>query len=323
MILYQAPLEGISGYIYRNAINDIFGGVDKYFAPFICPYEKRIITDKEIRQLKPQNNRNIKLVPQIMTTDAKAFKELTKRLHEDFGYEEFDLNMGCPSQTVVSKGRGAGFLADPLKLDDFLQDIFEDNSFKISVKTRLGMKDKEEFIKLLEIYNKYPLCELIVHPRVREEFYKGEPHYDSFEYALNNSRNRLVYNGNIGPCAAEIHKNGPLQGILERAVKEEMPLMIGRGMVANPAIYRQLKGGAAASKEELRAFLNRLKEDYSEAFYGEKPVLYKLKETWAFMGPYYEQYYELPHKLCKKVMKAGRISEYNAIENEIFTVLDL
>ena len=193
MKLYQAPLEGITGYIYRNALFKVFGGPDKYFMPFISPYEKRIITEKEIKQLCPENNRDTKAIPQILTTDSKGFTELTDRLNSEYGYEEFNINFGCPSGTVVSKGRGAGTLADTDLLESFLDEIMSRSRYKISVKTRIGLHNKNEFQAILAIYNKYSLEELIVHPRIGDEKYKGLPHMDVYREACNNSKNNPIF----------------------------------------------------------------------------------------------------------------------------------
>lgn len=285
MKLYLAPLEGITTNIYRNAVNEMFGGIDKYFTPFFSPQTKRHPSSYAMLGILPERNKNLYLVPQMLTDDAEDFLEWEKDMRA-YGYEELNLNTGCPSGTVVSKGRGAGFLRYPEKLDHFLEDVFSKTNSKISVKTRLGMHDPEEFYSLLEIFNKYPLEELIIHARVREEIYKGEVHKDVYEWAKNNSKNKLVYNGDV-------------------FTKEEMPdgedaVMLGRGMVANPA----LACGRVASNQEKYEFLTRLIRDYIDRDPDEKHCMEKLKEICSYM------------QAPKQVMKAKRLEEFKVELNK-------
>lgn len=308
MILYQAPLEGITGYIYRNALSDIFGGVDKYFAPFISPYEKRIITDKEKRQLTHTHNEGINLVPQILTMDAKGFRELTDWLYNEYGYDEFNLNFGCPSGTVVSKGRGAGSLRDLDVLKEFLDEITDNYQYKLSIKTRLGMESVDEFEEILNLYNQYELEEVIIHPRVRAELYNGKPHMEVYDWACEKSKNPLVYNGNIDEPSYVNHIPH---------LEMTKAVMLGRPMIANPAIFRQIKGGEAASKQELLTFLTRLKTDYLKEFGSEVNVLHKLKEIWVYMGPYLLNRTGGDEKVLKKLMKSKRLSEHDIYMKEL------
>lgn len=311
MKLYQAPLEGISTYIYRKALHTYFGGVDRYFAPFISPYEKRIITDRERNQLCPEHNIGFELIPQIITMDADGFLELTEWLHANYGYDEFNLNFGCPSGTVVSKGRGAGALSDIEVLDSFLDKIYSVSPYKISVKTRLGLHHTDEFDHILEIYNKYPLSELIVHPRVRDEYYKGLPHYDIYADIEKKSKAVTVYNGNIDSTDS-LHNFG---------LTEDSTVMIGRGMLSNPAIFREMKGGEPFAPVELEGFLNQICDNYMSDFSGETPVLHKLKEIWTYMGPYLTKTKNIDEKLIKKLLKSKRLSEYNIYKKEIIRAL--
>lgn len=307
MNLYQAPLEGISGYIYRKALFQFFGGVDKYFAPFISPYEKIILSDRERNQLCPEHNEGYMLVPQILTMDADGFLQLTEWLHANYGYEEFNLNFGCPSGTVVSKGRGAGSLGDLDKLDTFLDRIYSVSPYRISVKTRLGLHNVEEFDEILDIYNRYPISELIIHPRIRDEYYKGLPHTDLYSDYASRSKAPTVYNGNIDSVSSLHNIN----------LGDNDTIMIGRGMLANPAIFREFKGGATATPSELNAFLDQIRDNYLAEFSGQTPVLHKMKEIWTYMGPYLSNNYNIDEKLTKKLFKSKRLSEYNIYKNEI------
>lgn len=179
MKFYLAPLEGLTGYIYRNAMEKYFPGVERYFTPFIAPDQNKILRTKEQRDVLPSNNEVRNLVPQILTNNAEHFIRTTEALQE-LGYEEVNLNLGCPSGTVVSRGRGSGFLAYPDELDRFLEQIFEGSKTRISIKTRVGRDNADDAFRLLEIYRKYPLSELIIHPRTRSEFYRGVPNLELF-----------------------------------------------------------------------------------------------------------------------------------------------
>lgn len=332
MLLYQAPLEGLTTYIYRNALKETFGYVDKYFAPFISPYEKRIVTEKEINQLIPSHNEGINLVPQILTNDVKGFGELTHWLYENYGYDEFNLNFGCPSGTVVSKGRGSGALKDLDALKDFLDRITENFPYKLSIKTRLGVLDTGEFEEILELYNQYELTELIIHPRVRAEFYNGLPHYDVYKWAVEHSKNPIVYNGNIYKVS-DLSKvayfqagNGTDSGapsyVNQADHKITLAVMLGRPMIANPGLFREIRGGKAASQDELLTFLTNIGDNYQKTFGNDTNVLHRLKEIWVYMGPYLLERTGVDEKVLKNLMKSKRLSEYKIYMKEILRGLD-
>lgn len=197
MKYYMAPMEGLTGYVYRNAYHKFFRPMDRYFTPFIA---NRKMSSGEIRDLLPEHNEGMHVVPQILTNRSADFLAVAKEIAQ-YGYDTVNLNVGCPSGTVVAKGRGAGLLEDPETLDRFLYEIFAGYDGRISVKTRIGMEDEEEWKDILAVYEKYPLEELIIHPRVRRDFYKGKPRLDAFSYAMEESGHRLCYNGDI--CSAE------------------------------------------------------------------------------------------------------------------------
>lgn len=308
MNLYLAPLEGVTGYVFRMGIEKYFcGGIDKYFAPFIEPHTKKVMSKKELRELDAGNNQGIYLVPQILTKSGEDFLRLEEYLSE-LGFKEVNLNLGCPSQTVVSKGKGAGFLKNPQALDDFLEEIFKYKKGKISIKTRLGMENTKEFAELLEIYNKYPMEELIIHPRLRIDYYKNSPDIESFFYAIEKTTNPLCYNGDIkSPKDYE----ELLQGIKSTPKGKEKvkALMLGRGMVADPSLVRQIKGGETMSEEELVSFLQWEEAEMKTYMSGDKPVLFHLKELWTYL----QKTVKLDEKVYKKLLKSKTLREYHEI----------
>lgn len=268
MKIYFAPLEGVTTYIFRNAFAEIYGHVDKYFAPFISPAEKCPLTPRERKDIAPENNTGIHLVPQILTCRSEHFIDAAKAL-AGFGYREINLNLGCPSGTVCAKGKGAGFLQDKDSLQRFLSDIYsyaEKDGMKISVKTRLGYHDPEEFSSLMEIFNLFPISELIVHPRIRTDFYKGDIRKEYFAYALENAKCPLVYNGNIfsvkdyadltgvfarggDPIKMDCKGDSAVSGKEHHAAlqRDLDPVMLGRGLVSDPELAGRLKSAGAGA----------------------------------------------------------------------------
>lgn len=310
MNLYLAPLEGITGHIYRNALHQCFDGFDKYFIPFIKPNQKGHFSTREKKDVMPEHNKGMYAVPQILTNNVEDFLRTAEKL-ADYGYKEVNLNLGCPSRTVVTKGRGAGFLEDPQKLDYFLGEIFEKCNLEISIKTRIGMEDPEEFETILPIYNKYPLKELIIHPRVQKEFYKNTPKYETYGWAVQHTEHSLCYNGDI--CSAE-----DLEQLVKRFPGTET-VMLGRGVLADPALGRKLKGGSGATKEELRKFHDLLYRAYCEEMSGDRTILYKMKEMWSYLHPIFAD----GKKYFKKIRKSEKCVAYEAVINELFMKEDI
>ena len=296
MKYYLAPMEGITTYVYRRAVHEFFGdGVDKYYTPFFSPQTKRHKSSYAIRGILPENNEGIYLVPQMLTDDAEDFLKFEKDMMS-YGYTELNINIGCPSGTVVSKGRGAGFLAFPQKLDFFLEDVFAKTDARVSVKTRLGMHNPEEFYRLMDIFNKYPMEELIIHARVGDEMYRGSAHRDMYLWAKEHSKNKLVYNGDVFKPEDVMTGVAALEGNAATDFIEDT-IMIGRGMIADPSLVRQLRGGPKASPEELKDFMHRLKSDYLAQDPDERHCMEKLKEVCAYLGT------------PREVLKARRLEE--------------
>lgn len=305
MKLYLAPLEGITGWIFRGAVHACFGGFDKYFVPFIKPNQMGHFSAREKKDILPEHNRGMYTVPQILTNKAEDFLRTAKKL-EEYGYSEINLNLGCPSKTVVTKARGSGFLAYPEALERFLDEIFEKCPIRISVKTRLGMEQPEEFVRILEIYNRFPMEELIIHPRVQKDFYKNTPNLEIFGCALAESRNPVCYNGDIfTPADFARFTEG------YRSVER---VMTGRGVLRDPALAREIRGGRAADRNELRRFHDLLYAGYCEEMSGDRTILFKMKEFWSYMAPAFAD----SKKYAKKIKKAEKCAVYEQIVEELF-----
>lgn len=301
MKLYFAPMEGITTYTFRNAHAEMFGGVDKYYAPFIVPTENERISRRTLRDIVPEYNR-AEIVPQILCNSSDAFLKFTEKLLP-LGYDELNINFGCPASTVVGKKRGSGALTDTLWLDNLLGSIFCDTKIKLSVKTRVGFKSHDEFDEILKVYNKYPISLLIVHPRVREEFYKGKANIETFKKAYDKSNTNLCYNG-------DIYSVNDYENIVYKYPDIDS-VMIGRGAVGNPAIFREIRGGERLKTEELINFSRALEERYMELFKAATPTLYKLKEVWMYALLNFPE----EKKLIKAVKKANTLSDLNSAIN--------
>lgn len=296
MELCFAPLEGITTYTYRNTHAEVFGGCDVYYAPFITPSDNEKLSIKSLRDITPEHNKVGKLVPQVMTNRGESFLKFEEKI-KALGYDEVNINLGCPSGTVVKKKRGAGFLRDPEGIDLFLGEVFKNSALKISVKTRTGFATHDEFGHLLEVYNKYDMESLIVHPRTRIEFYNGDPNMSVFGDAYEKSRNKLCYNANVFSVDGYkeiVGKYPDISGV-----------MIGRGAIANPAIFREIKGGKPLAVEELVEFTNLLAERYLKVLGSEVYTLHKLKEIWMYtMWSFPEE-----KKILKAIKKSNKLSD--------------
>lgn len=321
MKYYFAPLEGITGYVYRRAHHSFYPGLDRYYAPFIVPKEKKYLNTKERNDLLPANNEGMTVIPQIMTNQPEEFLRIAQVLARDYGYQEINLNLGCPSKTVVSKKRGSGFLSEPKQLEAFLIQVckeLEKSGMKLSVKTRIGVEKSEEFDTLLKIFQSVPLSELIIHPRVQKDFYKNRPDIRAFQMAYESypaAGWELCYNGDVSDCADAERLLTEFSGI--------SAVMIGRGLLTNPMLVHEIKakesGGTLnrrfadddAEKAERKRryhFYRFLQEEYAAVLYGEKNILFKMKELWSYMS----QDFTEPQKYWKKMKKAQKLADFDA-----------
>lgn len=301
-----APLEGLTDSIYRRQHHAHFGGVDRYFMPFLSPTMHKTLTHKEDRELPMADSVNFVAVPQILTKVPEDFL-WAAQVCTDRGYSEVNLNIGCPSGTVVSKGKGSGMLANTDQLDTFFEEVFAKSPIPISVKTRIGMTQEEEFPHLVEIFNQYPIKELIIHPRTRKEFYKAPIHMDAFRYAYENAKAPLCYNGDVC-CLADIDA-------IQRQFPRLKHIMIGRGLVGDPGMLTE--NGTTA--QQLEAFHRSLTEEYIAAFGSARNAMFRLKENWHHLICRFEG----GEKLYKRLRKTTDIDEFTSITTEIFRTLPL
>lgn len=309
--IYLAPMEGVTTFVYRNAHAAVYGPMDKYFTPFLEPREKRSMKTGERREVLPEHNRGLFVVPQILTNKAEGFVELAETL-QNMGYGEINLNLGCPSKTVVTRGKGSGFLASPEELDRFFDAVFRklSSGMKVSVKTRIGMEAEGEWEGLLEIYNRYPLKELIIHPRLQQDYYKNQPRRETFRYALKESKAPLCYNGDLF-TEKQI-------AVFETEFSQERCLMLGRGIILNPGLPVVLREepdcrNENVQLEKFQEFHQRLVEGYQALDIGDRNVLFKMKELWFYQIHLFEH----AEKYGKKIKKAQNLETYREAVREL------
>lgn len=339
MKLYLAPMEGLTGYVFRNVFHRYYGAADRYFTPFVSHAG---LTARERQDVLPQHNQDLDTVPQILTNRADVFLSLAREL-ADMGYQEVNLNLGCPSGTVVKKNRGAGMLADLSALEVFLTEIYEKTPVKVSIKTRIGMEQESEWPEILEIYKKFPVSELIVHPRVQKDLYKKPVRPEAFQLAAEALGDQipLCFSGDV------LTPEGFLR--FQKAFPKAPALMLGRGILRNPELLSEIRlllekqnredagsagtcseGGAGGSgippylavedeilpirdRERFRKFHAALLEQYRQTMDGDRNVLFKMKELWFYLG----QSFPYAKKELKIIKKTQSLQEYRGAVSAI------
>lgn len=308
MNYYAAPMEGLTDRVWRQAHQKWFGpagNADRYYAPFISPPENRVLIKKKMAELAPAANPGAPVIPQLLAKDGELAAWMIGELRR-MGYTEVNLNFGCPSGTVTAKGKGSGMLRDPQKLDAFLDAVFSQAGGPVSVKTRLGVARAEEFGEILDVYNKYPLCELTVHPRVMKQLYRGQADREAFAAYLLACTVPVCYNGDVTTV-------DDLRA-LEAAFPELSGIMVGRGLIADPALLRKAVGGPAASREELRGYHDELYHGYTEAFGMASCAVSRMKAHWFYLIHLFDG----ADALEKPLRKAREGWEYETVVNQIF-----
>ena len=301
MKIAMAPLEGITTYVFRNAYNKYYGGVDRYFTPFLTASH---LKGRELREVHPDNNKGLDVVPQILANDSEQFLEIARQLAE-LGYKEVNLNLGCPSGTVTAKGRGAGFLDQPDDLDEFLDEIYSKCPIEITVKTRIGMFFLSEWEDIAAVYKKYPIKTLVIHPRLGKELYKGSAHIDIYKemvemLSADMPDTEFIYNGDID----SVEK-------LEEISKEidvSSGIMIGRGLIADPSLAYQINNGSRPEdfKERFKSFHEELLTNYQTEMSYDDQVVKKMKELWSYLG----KGLGVSDKSLKELLKVKNLSSY-------------
>ena len=336
-LLTFAPMEGLTTFLYRNLHHEMFGGVDKYYTPFLAPLKQNkkkgyAFKKRDLKDILPENNPGLPLVPQVLCNKPEQFLFAVETFF-DLGYQEINLNLGCPMPTVVSKGKGAGFLNDPDELDAFFFAVFNTlaqkgftvtdddkavcgNRLLVSVKTRIGLHGEYEAEALMDVFHRYPIAELIIHARLRDDYYKGAPRTDAFVKMLSASSSPIGYNGDIR-SVQDYH------ALTERlnasaASTTLSSVMMGRGLIADPSLARQLRGGASLSAEELRAFMERLYDEIARIIPEENNILHRMKGIWYYTGVHFAD----SERQLLELKKARKKIEYDNAVRALFRDCD-
>ncbi len=287
MDLRAAPMEGLTDTTFRRIHHQVFGGVTKYYIPFISPTQHHLFTPHDMRAIGPDVNAGVPVVPQLLCKDAEHFLWAAREL-TTMGYDEVNLNIGCPSGTVTAKGKGSGMLRDLPHLEAMLDEVFAHAPLKVSIKTRIGFTSPAEWPAILELLSRYPAHEIIIHPRTRVEFYKGEVHAEAFAEAAKRPL-PLVYNGDLFTAS---------DCLALQAQHPDMPMMIGRGLIANPALPRTLSGGAPLNVPEIRRFHDLMQDAYLQ-IYPATQAHSRMRELMKYIGCCFEGA-EKPLKALRK-----------------------
>jgi len=307
--IYQAPLQGFTDFTFRKVLSESFGGIDKYFVPYLSYGKGREIKRSQLKEVFPENNTGLPVVPQVLFSDQTELFDLISILN-DYGYPEINLNLGCPYPMATNKGRGAAWLEKPEALHETLQALFAKGfPAKFSVKMRAGLRNNQDFKTIIDILNQFPLEEVIFHPRTASQMYTGKANPMLFSEALLAANHPLVYNGDIF-SKADIQE-------LKVILPKQESWMIGRGLLTNPALAVQLKGEVFEPKQlrkKLKEFHDQLMESYSSRLEGGGHILMKMSQFWT----YFSEAFDNPHKAMKLVKKSSSVLKYNSAVVEIF-----
>lgn len=298
MEIHFAPLQGYTDFEYRRIHARHCGGVDTYYTPFIR-WEKGGIREKDIRDILPENNEGLHLVPQIICADTDEFNRLADAIQE-LGYGEMDLNMGCPAPMQTKLMRGSGILPYPTRVSALLREMERRPEVRFSAKMRLGLEGKEEWRELSGMLNSSCLKHLTVHPRIGKQMYKGEVDMDAFNEVYSSIHTLIIYNGDVTSMeqVSSLSERYPgLHGI-----------MMGRGLLARPTLAQECLMGKEMPHEERMSILMQMHEDMlgycTRKYKVDSQILLHIHAFWEY------QESQLERKTWKKIMKAGNMKNY-------------
>ena len=306
--LLSSPLQGFTDFRFRNAQNKYFGGIDTYYAPYIRLNGKMVIKSSYERDLLPENNQGLEVIPQIITNDAEEFLFVAKYVKE-LGYKELNWNLGCPYPMVTKCGMGSGLIKNTEKINEILDRVHSETDIVVSMKMRLGYETTEEILDVFPILEKYPIKNVAIHARIGKQLYKGGVHLDAFQACTEATNLKLYYNGDITSVAKF------------KEMQARFPTidhwLIGRGLISDPFLPSMIKNDSTdypKNKMELFSeFHETLYAGYSESLSGSTHILLKMHHLWE----YFSAVFSNPHKAHKKIKKAQSIRNYEAAVKEL------
>lgn len=304
-ILSLGPFQGITDAPFRNVFKKHFGGIDKFYTPFFTGIQKEHAKNMQVEEIDPRFNDVDTLTPQILSTDAEEILRFANQCKE-LGYKEINLNMGCPFPRVANKKRGCGLLPYPERIDAMLGTVFERIDMKFSIKCRLGYFSPDEIIPVIDILNRYPLSELIIHPRIGKQLYKGEADVKRFAELIPMIKAPLVYNGDIVSVESF--------GRIREQVRPVNEFMLGRGLLANPFLAEEIKGQTTRDVKRLHAYVVDLYEDRLRHAGGSPKVLGRMKELWSYLMYSFDE----PQDIWRKIKKINALKEYEEAVEAVF-----
>lgn len=307
--LLSSPLQGFTDYRFRNAFNHLFGGIDTFYSPYIRLNGKRVFKAAYERDILPDNNKNIEVIPQVITNDADEFLFVANYVQQ-YGYKELNWNLGCPYPMVTKCGMGSGLINSPEKINEILKKVHNESDIIVSMKMRLGYENSEEILNTFPILDKYPLKNIAIHARIGKQLYKGGVNLDAFQNCIENTKHTLYYNGDITSVSKF------------KEIQERFPtinhFMIGRGLIADPFLPSMIKNNTLDypdnKLEVFNNFHNILYEQYGESLSGATHLLLKMYHLWEYFSPLFTQ----TPKALKMIKKAKNIKKYELAVEEIF-----
>jgi tRNA-dihydrouridine synthase B len=309
LTLLSSPLQGFTDFRFRNAFQQHFGGIDTYYAPYIKLNGKLVIKGSYERDILPENNTTLEVIPQIITNDAEEFLFVAKYVQQ-LGYNELNWNLGCPYPMVAKCGMGSGLISNTSQIEHILQRVHTETDIIVSMKMRMGYENPTEILDVFPILEQYPIKNIAIHARIGKQLYKGGVDLDSFQKCLDTSKQKIYYNGDI----TSVSKFKELQ--------ERFPSidhwMIGRGLIADPFLPAMIKNNTTEypknKLEIFEAFHETIYHDYDAYLSGPTPIRMKMLGFWE----YFSESFSNPQKTFKKIKKAGNSKNYEAAVKEIF-----
>jgi len=307
--LLSSPLQGFTDFRFRNAFHKYFGGIDTFYSPYIKLNGKLVIKGSYERDILPENNSTLNVIPQIITNDAEEFLFVAKYIQQ-FGYKELNWNLGCPYPMVAKCGMGSGLISNTSQIEHILKRVHNETDIIVSMKMRMGYENPTEILDVFPILEQYPIKNIAIHARIGKQLYKGGVDLDSFQKCLDTSKQKIYYNGDI----TSVEKF--------RTMQERFPSidhwMIGRGLIADPFLPSMIKNNTTEypknKLEIFEAFHDTIYQEYDSYLQGPTPIRMKMLGFWE----YFSESFSNPQKTYKKIKKAGNSKNYESAVKEIF-----
>lgn len=309
-MIYLAPLQGFTDFVYRKVYAQVFGYVDAFFIPYIS-MKNGVLLPKYIKEIKPENNTQARVVPQVLAKDGNELLAMAHLL-QGYGYKEINFNVGCPYPMVTNRGKGSGLLPYPEKVKEILAAFFEKQSMELSVKLRAGLEHEKELKQIIPVLNGFPLKEVILHPRIAKQLYEGKISDEAFRYTSEHIKHKLVFNGDIFSAETMKYRRKQFPGVSD--------WMLGRGILMNSFLPAEIQGECISDMEKrdkLLEFHSLMLEQYLKIMDNEGNALNKMKQFWSYFS------YNFPNqkKAMKAVKKSSNILKYKAEVQYLFAQL--